>query len=317
MQQVVRFWVSHGVDGFRLDSVDRMGTDPQLRDDPPRRYAPALPDFGDTALEPVHSRNGPIIPSALRLLREAAGDRLLIGELYLPTPHVRPYLEHVDLAFCFELLHAPFDAQAIRRAIKRALVPGVRADGMGWVLSSIDFPRLATRVGLEAARVAALLLLTLPGASFLYQGDEIGLQDGPGGDPPFDLAGRETHRHPMQWDATASGAFTQGNPWLVPVNPAERNVADQEQDPRSLLALYRAATALRRTLGGGMRLLEDVPEGLLAFLRGADVVVVLNLTAAPVPCPVAGRVLLDTSARSGYPAPATLPPRSGLVIRGH
>ena len=66
-----------------------------------------------------------------------------------------------------------------------------------------------------------------------------------------------------------------------------------------------------------MRLLEDVPAGVLAFLRGADVVVVLNLTDEPVPCPVAGRVLLDTAVGSGYPAPAMLPALSGCVVRSH
>jgi alpha-glucosidase len=316
MQKVVRFWTARGVDGFRLDSADRMAVDPELRDDPPRRRPPALPDFGPTALDPMHSRNGPGLAAALAGLRKAAGDHLLLGELYLPTPHIRPYLEHVDIAFCFELLHAPFDAGPIRKAIQRALVPGVRADGLGWLLSGIDFPRLATRVGEDGARVAALLLLTLPGAAFLYQGDEIGQPDGPGADPPVDRAGREAHRHPMQWDATPTGGFSTGEPWLPLVDPATRNVAGQERDPGSLLSLYRAAIALRRTLGSGMRLLDDVPEGVLAFLRGADGVVVLNLSDQAAPCPVAGRVLLDSTANAGYPAPATLPPMSGCVVRG-
>jgi alpha-glucosidase len=318
MQDIVRFWVARGVDGFRLDSADRLATDPELRDDPPRRSPPVLPDFSPTStLDPIRSRNGPGVADVLAQLREAAGDRLLVAELYLPTPHIRPYLDHVDLAFCFELLHAPFRAATIRKAVQRALVPGVRADGLAWLLSSIDFPRLATRLGPEACRVAAMLLLTLPGAAFLYQGDEIGLLDGPGGGPPFDRAARDTHRHPMQWDASPSGGFSEARPWLVPVDPETRNVADQERDHRSLLSLYKALAALRRTLGDGMRMLEDVPEGVLAFLRGSDVVVVLNLTDRPVPCPVAGRVLLDTSVASGHPAPAVLPPMSGCVVRSH
>jgi alpha-glucosidase len=319
MKDVLQFWIARGVDGFRLDSADRSGSDPQLRDDPPRRNPPPLPDFtANPTLDPVHSRNGPGVALALAALREAAGERLLIAELYLPTPHIRPYLDHVDLAFCFELLHAPFRADTIRRAIQRALVPGVRADGLGWVLSSIDFPRLTTRLGPAASRLAALLLLTLPGAAFLYQGDEIGLLDGPGGDPPFDRASnRDTHRHPMQWDSSPSGGFSDSEAWLTPVDPATRNVADQERDPNSLLSLYRAAVALRRTLGDGMRMLDDVPDGVLAFLRGTDVIVVLNLTDEPAPCPVAGRVLLDTSASSGYPAPATMPPLTGYVVRSH
>jgi alpha-glucosidase len=318
IKDIVRFWVARGVDGFRLDSVERVATDPELRDDPPRRSPPALPDFSSTTtLNPTHSRNGPGVAAVLAQLREAAGDRLLIAELYLPTPHIRPYLEHVDLAFCFELLHAPFRATEIRKAIQRALVPGVRADGLGWLLSSIDFPRLATRLGPETCRVAAMLLLTLPGVAFLYQGDEIGLLDGPGGDPPFDRAGRDTHRHPMQWEASASGGFSTAQPWLVPVDPEARNVAEQERDPHSLLSLYRALTTLRRTLGDGMRMLDDLPDGVLAFLRGSDVIVVLNLTDRPVPCPVAGRVLLDTSAALGHRAPATLAPLSGCVVRSH
>ena len=71
------------------------------------------------------------------------------------------------------------------------------------MLSNHDFPRLATRLGADAARAAALLLLTLPGAAFVYQGDEIGMADGPGGDPPVDRAGRDAHRHPMQWEPGA------------------------------------------------------------------------------------------------------------------
>ena len=317
MREIVRFWIRRGVDGFRLDSVDRIATDPDLRDDPQRQHGPALPDLGGSSnLEPVHSRNAPGVAAALRRLRAAAGEHVLVGDIYLPTPHLRPHLEHVDLAFCFELLHAPFRADAIGRAIRRALVPGVRPDGIVWTLSSIDFPRLATRLGEERTRVAAMLLLTLPGAALLYQGDEIGLTDGPGGTPPFDRAGRDAHRHPMQWDASATGSFSDSQaPWLAPVDPALRNVKSQAQDPTSLLSLYRASIALRRTLGGGLRLIDDVPDGLLAFLRGADVIVVLNLTDEPLRCPVAGRVLLDTSVRRNYAAPTWLAPFTGCVVR--
>ena len=315
MARIIAFWTGRDVDGFRLGAVDRLGIDPQLRDDPQRHHPPILPDVAGAAnLEPTYSRNGNGIDMALATLRAAAGDRLLIADLYLPTPHIRRYLNHVDLAFCFELLHAPFEVDAMAKAIRRALVPGVRTDGLIWVLSSIDFPRLATRVGPAAARVAGLLLLTLPGTVVLYQGDEIGLTDGPGGNPPFDRAGRDKHRHPMQWDSSPSGGFSEGQPWLSVIDPAERNVADQAADPGSLLSLYRAAIRLRRTLADGIRLLDDVPEGLFAFLRGSDVMVVLNLTSGRVPCPVAGRVLLDTSGGSEHQAPAQLEPFSGCVV---
>ena len=71
-----------------------------------------------------------------------------------------------------------------------------------------------------------MLLLTLPGAAFVYQGDEIGLADGPGHDPPFDRAGRDGARHPMQWDpGPAAGFTTASRGW--PVDPFDRNVADR------------------------------------------------------------------------------------------
>ena len=316
MQGVVRFWTARGVDGFRLDAIDRLGFDPELRDDPPRDGPPPLPALAEgPQLDPVYSRDGPGIAAALRHLRAAAGDRLLIGEVYLPAPHVRPYLEHVDLAFCFELLHAEFTAPAIAKAVHRALLPGSGGRGLAWVLSTIDFPRLASRVGPGAERVAALLLLTLPGVVFIHQGDEIGMTDGPGAQPSLDRAGRDVHRHPMQWDASEMGGFTTGAPWLPLVDPAERNVAAQEHDPSSLLALYRAATSIRATLGDGIRVLDDVPAGLLAYMRGGDTMIVLNLTHDERPCPVAGRVILDTDGHSGHAAPALIPPLAGMVIQ--
>ena len=71
-------------------------------------------------------------------------------------------------------------------------------------MSNHDFGRLATRYGAENAGAAALLLLTLPGLPFLYQGDEIGMGEGPV--VPIDRAGRDRYRHPMQWDGSPSVA---------------------------------------------------------------------------------------------------------------
>src|SRR5204863_294847 len=99
----------------------------------------------------------------------------------------------------------------------------------GFRLDAID--RLATRLGPANVRAAAKLLLTLPGTAFIYQGDEIGLANGPGADPPYDRAGRDPMRHPMQWDTSPTGGFTSGVPWLPAVDPAERNVEAQRDDP--------------------------------------------------------------------------------------
>ena len=127
------------------------------------------------------------------------------------------------------------------------------------MLSNHDFGRLVTRFGPENARSAALLLLTLPGPAFLYQGDEIGLADGPGGERVYDRAGRDRFRHPMQWDGSPSGGFTTGEAWLPPVDPEVTNVEAQRDDPGSMLSLVRDLLAARRVLGEGFELLDAAP----------------------------------------------------------
>jgi alpha-glucosidase len=243
MLDVVRFWLDRGVDGFRLDAIDNLVKDAELRDDPPASAPFALPLREDYAqLEHVYSNNSPDIHKALAAIREAAGDVFIVGEVYLPTAKVVPYLEHFDAAFAFELFHSPWDRERLDHAIAAASDAGSPA----WVFSNHDFPRAATRFGPENARAAAELLLSLPGPVFIYQGEEIGMVDGPGADPPIDRAGRDGARHPMQWDA--SGGFTSGTPWLPMVDPAERNVADQRDDPGSILNHYRELIARRAGL---------------------------------------------------------------------
>jgi alpha-glucosidase len=241
MQGVIRFWLDRGVDGFRLDALDRLVKDADLRDDPPASAPFALPlDEEYARLEHLYSTNSPDITAALAAIRDAAGDALLVGEVYLPAADVTPYLDYLDLAFAFELFHSPFERDRLDAAIEAAAALGT---GTAWVLSNHDFPRVATRWGREHVREAAELLLTLPGTAFVYQGDEIGMEDGPGATPPIDRAGRDGARHPMQWDA--DGGFTSGTPWLPMVDPEERNVADQRDDPGSLLNHYRNLIARR------------------------------------------------------------------------
>jgi alpha-glucosidase len=313
----MRFWLDRGVDGFRLDALDRLLKDPQRRDDPPRTpdSPRTLPESNAefAALEHVHSRNAPDIDTAVAQLREAAGDAFLVGEVYLLSDAIAPYLAGLDAAFSFELFQSPWDADAVRSAL---LASEALGDGRAaWVLSNHDFPRLPNRVGPTNVRAAALLLLTLPGPAFVYQGDEIGMADGPGrgpGVPPDDRSGRDVHRHPMQWDATAQGGFTTGTPWLPLADPAQRNVADQERRPGSLLHLYRDLIAARRTLAGPVELLADTAPGVVAFRRGEHLVA-LNLGAAAADAPQAGALLRHTHDPALRTAPATLAPGEGFV----
>ena len=303
MQEVVRFWLRRGVDGLRVDAVNVLVKDAELRDDPPATETFPLPLVGESAeLEHVYSADRPEVVDALAAIREAAGDALLVGEVYLPATRSARYLTQLDLVFAFELLFSPWEAEALRAAIGAAAELG----RVAWVLSNHDFERLATRVGPENVRAAAVLLLTLPGAAFVYQGDEIGLPNGPGADPPYDRAGRDPLRHPMQWDASPAGGFTTGDPWLPPIDPAERNVETQRGDPGSLLELYRTLIALRRGLGDGFRLVDAEP-GVVAFERGGHTVAV-NTTAEPRLAP-AGELVLATHEGEG------LPPHAALIMR--
>jgi alpha-glucosidase len=270
MQDVVRFWIDRGADGFRLDAIDRLIKDEQLRDDPPATKPFPLPERPEVAaLEHVYSRNRPEAIEALRSLREAAGDAFLVGEVFLPTSGYPPYLEVLDAVFAFELLFAPWGAARLRAAI----APAAELGGVAWVMSNHDFDRLATRLGAENVPEAVKLLLTLPGIAFVYQGDEIGLPDGPGHDPPYDRAGRDRLRHPMQWDASPTGGFTTGEPWLAPIDPATRNVEDERSDPDSLLWQFRRLLEHRRTLGPAFRLLGSDPD-VLAYERDGETIVV-------------------------------------------
>ena len=303
MQDVVRFWLDRGVDGFRIDALTGIVKDDELRDDPPASGSFPLPLVGEFAeLEHVYSANRPEVADALTALREAAGDALLIGEVYLGTAGYPRFLEHLDLVFAFELLFSPWEAEALRAAIG----PAAELGRVAWVMSNHDFDRLASRVGPENVRAAALLLLTLPGAAFVYQGDEIGLPNGPGGELEYDRAGRDGLRHPMQWDAGPNGGFTSGKPWLPPIDPAEQNVEAQRGDSGSLLELYRRLIALRRELGEGFRLLDAEP-GVVAYERGNHTVSI-NTTAEDRE-PPAGAVVLATHPGEG------LPPHAGVIVK--
>jgi glycosidase len=174
-----------------------------------------------------------------------------------------------------------------------------------------------SRVGEQNARAAAMLLLTLPGTAFIYQGDEIGMENGPGGGRPADRVGRDAFRHPMQWDDGPNGGFSTGQPWLAAVDPERRSVAAQREGPESVLALYRDLIAVRRSeLRGPVEDLQ-AQDGVIWFKRGGCVVAV-NTASTPRPAPPAGPVVLATSPSAtppGSAAPAELAPGSGFVAR--
>jgi alpha-glucosidase len=187
-------------------------------------------------------------------------DRVIVGEIYLPVEQLVKYYGSegpgCHLPFNFQLVTAPWDARGIADYIERyeRLLPG--GGWPNWVLGNHDKPRIATRVGIEQARVAAIMLLTLRGTPTMYYGDEIGMRDV---DIPPDriqdpLArrvpdrGRDPERTPMQWDSSENAGFTRGSRWLpLAYDYRTVNVAAEREAPDSMLSLYQRLIDLRRS----------------------------------------------------------------------
>jgi alpha-glucosidase len=133
---VIRTWVDRGVDGFRVDAVDRLAKDPDLRDDPPACGPWLLPLPAEYAtLHHIHSRNAPGIRESLSALRAAAGGAFLVGEVYYPSAELALYLEHFDAVFAFEFMFSAWRPDDLARVV----APVCELGRVAWVLASHDF----------------------------------------------------------------------------------------------------------------------------------------------------------------------------------
>ena len=263
MYDVLRFWMELGVDGFRVDVIWHLMKDAEFRDNPPNLdYRPGQPEID--RFHQVHSADQSGVHEVIEEMRTVVDEyrqRVLIGEIYLPLDRLMEYygrdLKGAHLPFNFQLLQAPWKADAIARLVEEYEAALPEGAWPNWVLGNHDRPRIATRVGPEQARVAAVLLLTLRGTPTLYYGDEIGMADVP--IPPDQIkdpwalrepgigVGRDPVRTPMQWDRSPHAGFTTTRPWLpLADNWAEQNVESLERQPFSILSLYRRLLALRR-----------------------------------------------------------------------
>ena len=186
MYDAMRFWFARGVDGFRIDVIWLLIKDDLFRDNPPD---PAWREGDPPWLRQIrlYSEDRPEVHEIVREMRAVAdegeaGERLLIGEIYLPNERLMAYygadLDGVHLPFNFSLVTIKgWDAETVRGivdAYEAALPEGAWPN---WVLGNHDQPRVASRLGPAQARVAHTLLLTLRGTPTLYYGDEIGMQD--------------------------------------------------------------------------------------------------------------------------------------------
>lgn len=326
-KKIATFWLTDmGVDGFRLDAVPYLVEQGNVLSGSDATHA-LLRDYE------AHVKH--VDPRAWT-----------VGEVWDSTGSMLKYYpDQLDSYFTFQLSDALLDAVNTGSA-KNVLTNYLRLqqslanDRYSPFLRNHDQTRTLTQLrgDTSRARLAATLLLTLPGIPFVYYGEEIGMS----GDKPD-----ERLRTPMQWTRGAAAGFTAGTPWEAPQpDTATVNVAAQEADAGSLLNTYRRLIHLRRAnaaIGNGRLLaLTTSNDAVTAYLRRDGtraVLVVANLGAAPVSGVVLGsdpgalpvgryafRSLLAGGATAaplrvqpggriaGYVPVPTLAPRQALVL---
>ena len=310
---VLRFWFDRGVDGFRIDVAHGLFKDAAMPDAPGDGHNYAMWDQPE-----VHD----IYRRWRAIGDESEPGKYLVGEIWVPSlESMTAYLvpDELHQAFTFDLLVQPWESSRMTAAIDRALHQSAAAGGPpAWTLSNHDVHRTVTRYGQEQhldaplptdmiaaarrrgsadldlgvrrAKAAVMLQLALPGATYLYQGEELGLPevfdlpDGARQDPIWLRSGgaelgRDGCRVPMPWDSSAptfgfSPADARTRPWLPqPASFGRYAAREQQSSETSTLALYRRAIRSRRATFAEGDPVEWMEGGvnLLVFRRGSGI----------------------------------------------
>jgi alpha-glucosidase len=339
-EDILRFWLDRGVDGFRVDQPHAMAKAAGLPDHPDIERAGAGFIEGEASppmwfQEEVH----PIFRKWRQILDSYEGDRAMCGEAYvLPLSFMAKWVrqDEFNQTFNFRFLNSNWDAKTLFDNINESFEA---FDGVGapstWVLNNHDVLRHASRfgglkvkptdsdgvgpgdpqpdreLGLRRARGATLLMLALPGSSYIYQGEELGLPEHTTLAPEFrqdptffrtngKRVGRDGCRVPLPWEAgigAANGFNSTGKAWLPqPEIYAEYSRDQQDGVVGSTLELYKHALKLRRDLklgeGSFEWAAEFVTEHSLGFSNG-DILVVHNFGHSPIELP-AGEIIASS-----------------------
>ncbi len=342
MEQVMRFWLDRGADGFRIDVAHGLVKDMSYPDHAEEQEILISSQASD---HPFWDRDGihPIVRQWRQLLDEY-DDRILVAEAWVAADSLPRYLrpDEYHQSFNFDFLSGSWDAAQMQQLIASSLdaVAAVEATPT-WVLSNHDVVRHATRLGLPQdtdwrrwlldgphqildtdlglarARAAVMFMLALPGSVYLYQGEELGLHevwdlpDEVLDDPVWErsghtMKGRDGCRVPIPWAVEGpSLGFGSGPAWLPqPEWFGAASVEAQQAQPGSTLELYRAALALRskHLVGDAEAEWLDAPEGVIGFRRGSGVECWLNVSGQTMTLPTDREILL-TSTSVGHELP--------------
>jgi alpha-glucosidase len=332
-EDVLAFWFDRGAAGIRIDSAALLIKDADLPEVP---EDPGPGEHPNTDRDEIHD-----VYRAWRQVADGYDDpKALVGELWLPdverfVRYLRP--DELHTAFNFDFLGRAWDPAELRESIDLTFAAHAPVDAPAtWLLSNHDVTRPVTRygradssfaflakrqgtptdvaLGRRRARAAALLVAALPGSLYIYQGDELGLdevEDLPGDriqDPMHFRSGgvdpgRDGCRVPLPWSGSEppfgfSPRGATAEPWLPqPGRWAALTVEAQATDADSMLSLYRSALGLRRSdpdlRTERFRWLPSDPA-VLAFGRGDRFVAIANLGSTPVAAPGGGELLLSS-----------------------
>jgi alpha-glucosidase len=334
--EIFKFWLDRGVDGFRIDVAHGMAKPEGLPDLEHIEESRELTDQinGDLRWDQdgVHE-----IHRGFRRVLDAYPGTMAVGEAWVPDDsrlalYVRP--DELHLTFNFELVTADWGAAQFRSAINDSILAMAEVGApCSWVLSNHDVERHVSRygggaVGLARGRAAALLQLALPGAAYLYNGDELGLEnaelpDWALQDPTWERSGhvnrgRDGERVPIPWEGSAAPyGFTSGASTWLPMPPDWASVTAEAElgDAASTLSMYRHALELRHDLadlrGSGFGW-QGAPSGCLAFRRGPQFICAVNFSDRAVALPP-GRLLLSSSPSMDLTAPGSVLPANTAV----
>ena len=321
---VLRFWLERGIDGFRIDVAHGLVKDTEF---PDVERVGVILEAEKTGNHPHWDRDGVHeINRRWRAILNEYDDRMMVAEAWVAADRLPLYLREDEYhqSFNFDLLEAEWDAAEFAEIIDRSVAAAEAvAAPSTWVLSNHDVMRHASRYGLakdtnwrrwpmrgkaeemdvalgqQRARAAALVTLSLPGSAYVYQGEELGLPevwDLPEevlDDPTWERSGRtekgrDGARVPLPWKPEGpSFGFGDSEPWLPqPAVFGELSAARQVDDESSMLTLYHTAIELRREhLGSGLDFsIETVEDEVLRYRHG-PLRVLVNMGDAPIPVP--------------------------------